>query len=73
MLHYYKRQPGVTELLFIDIDQELLDQKIHRVNPLTVEYMKERETELSVKVFCGDVSQMDERMRHVDVVVAIEL
>lgn len=73
MLKYYKNVPGVSEVLFVDIDEELLVTKCDRVVPLSYDHLMQRENELSVQLYCGDVSIPDDRMQEADVVVAIEL
>ncbi|KAL1452027.1 hypothetical protein WDU94_006346 [Cyamophila willieti] len=73
MFKYYKNLSSVNQVLFVDIDEDLLVHKSDRVVPLTYDYLVQRETELSASLFCGDVSVPDKRMNDVDVVVAIEL
>ncbi|KAI5696918.1 hypothetical protein M8J75_002322 [Diaphorina citri] len=73
MLKYYKKLTSVGEVLFVDIDEDLLVQKSDRVNPFLCEHLIPRQNDLSVSLYCGDVSVPDARMVGADVVIAIEL
>ncbi|CAH0553319.1 unnamed protein product [Brassicogethes aeneus] len=70
---YIKRLINLNELIFIDIDEDLLLDNLYKLRPLTVEYLKRRDNPLNINVFCGSVSNPDPQLLNTDAVVAIEL
>lgn len=64
---------GLTEILEVDIDEDLLREYLFRLQPRTVDYINKRPLPLTVKVFVGSVADPDPVLKDVDVVIAVEL
>ncbi|XP_050293482.1 uncharacterized protein LOC126734015 isoform X2 [Anthonomus grandis grandis] len=72
-LFVYLKNLTLEEVLFIDIDEEILEEKVYRVRPLLVDQLQKRQTPLEIFVFRGSIVDPDYRLRKTDVVTAIEL
>lgn len=64
---------NLTEVLEVDVDEQLLQEYLFRLHPRTVDYMNKRPLPLSVKVYVGSVASPDPVLSGIDVVIAVEL
>uniref|UniRef100_A0A1B6D6X4 Small RNA 2'-O-methyltransferase n=1 Tax=Clastoptera arizonana TaxID=38151 RepID=A0A1B6D6X4_9HEMI len=67
------KRTEVEEVIEVDIDNELLNYHISRINPTASDFLFYRKTPLSVKVFTGNVAHINDCLLAADAVVAIEL
>lgn len=72
-LFIFLKELNLNEIMFVDIDENLLNENISRIQPLVGDYLKRRYSPLEVSVFKGSVSDPDYRLHKTDVVTAIEL
>lgn len=72
-LFIYVKNLNITEILFVDIDESLLEEKIGRLEPLLADRLRRRSCPLEVSAYRGSVVDPDYRLRKTDVVTAIEL
>ncbi|XP_076258447.1 hen1 methyltransferase isoform X2 [Rhynchophorus ferrugineus] len=72
-LFIFLKDLNLNEIMFVDINENLLDENICRVQPLLGDHLKRRYSPLEVTVFKGSVSDPDYRLHKTDVVTAIEL
>ncbi|XP_023022135.2 hen1 methyltransferase isoform X5 [Leptinotarsa decemlineata] len=70
---FLKRLSSLNNIFCIDIEECTLRENIGRIHPLTVEYLRRRESPLQISVFAGSVADPDYRLECTDAVVAIEL
>lgn len=70
---YLKHLYDITEIICVDVDEDILTNNLFKVQPLTVDYLKRRPSPLLVQVLNGCVSQPDARLRGANTVIAIEL
>lgn len=70
---FLKNLTSVREMLFIDIDEELLLQHVFRLQPLMYEHLIRRKFPLELNVYLGSVALPDEVLTGCDAVIAIEL
>ncbi|KAK9878825.1 hypothetical protein WA026_003660 [Henosepilachna vigintioctopunctata] len=73
LLIFLKSLLGITEINFVDIDEELLQENLYRVRPFTLEYLKRRSEPLTVNVWAGSITDPDKRILDCDVVIGIEI
>jgi len=57
----------------VDIDEPLLRKNSTSVDPLVSDYIKRRESPLSVQILQGSVADSSEELRDTDAVIALEL
>lgn len=70
---YLKHLYDVNEIICVDINEDILNDNLFKVHPLTVDYLKRRPNQLKVNVLVGNVAQPDARLLGTDAVIAIEL
>ncbi|KAH0557226.1 hypothetical protein KQX54_001967 [Cotesia glomerata] len=70
---YLKNTPSIEELLFVDIDREVLEQNKRKIEALSADYLHLRERPLNVFIYEGSISSKDRRLVNTDAVIAIEL
>lgn len=70
---FIKRLNRLTDILFVDIDENILKDNARKIQPLTIEYLKRREEPLTVSLCAGSVADPDYRILNTDVITAIEL
>jgi hypothetical protein len=77
LFKYLKNVPIVEKVIMMDIDKELLQSHKHSLRPLPVEYLKKRETPLSLEVYAGCVTKVDSRVLNAEpniyAILAIEI
>lgn len=62
-----------TSIHQVDIDEELLTKCKTRINPMIIEHLHRRETQLTARIWAGSVAVTNPNFIDVDAVVAIEL
>lgn len=72
-LFMYLKRLTIQEILFVDIDEDVLAENLFRIQPLLVDCVRKRHSPLEVSVYRGSVTEPDYRIRKTDVVTAIEL
>ncbi|KAL1506235.1 hypothetical protein ABEB36_005632 [Hypothenemus hampei] len=72
-LFVFIKKLNLEEIMFVDIDESMLKEKIGMVHPLLSEHLNRRNCPLEVSVFKGSIIDPDYRLRKTDVVTAIEL
>lgn len=72
-LFIYVKPTNLTQISFVDIDEDLLEERIMLIHPLTIDFLKRRKHPLKVSVFAGSVADPDFRLINYDVVTAVEL
>lgn len=70
---FIKRLISLQEIMFVDIDEELLESSKFRVRPLNIDYLKTRSGPLNIGIYAGSVAEPDEKLIGADAVTAIEL
>lgn len=70
---YLKHLIALEELCFVDIDEDLLQENLFRVQPLTIEYLKRRSRPFVAKIFAGSIADPDHRILDSDAVIGIEI
>ncbi|KAG8035871.1 hypothetical protein G9C98_002997 [Cotesia typhae] len=70
---YLKKMPSVEELLFVDIDRDILEGNKRKIEALSADYLHLRERPLNVFVYEGSIGSKDRRLVNTDAVIAIEL
>ncbi|XP_030759035.1 uncharacterized protein LOC115884554 [Sitophilus oryzae] len=72
-LFQFLKHLNLNEIVFVDIDENLLEEKMYRIQPLIGDQLKRRTSSLAISVCLGSVSDPDYRLLNTDVVTAIEL
>lgn len=57
----------------MDIDESLLVRNIYKAEPLICDYLRPRENQLQVDVYCGSIDGQNDCLLNTDVVVGIEM
>ncbi|XP_071055224.1 dentin sialophosphoprotein isoform X1 [Onthophagus taurus] len=70
---YMKHLFGISEIICVDIDEDVLREHRFNIRPLNVDFLKKRSQKLTVKLLCGSVSDPDYRVKGADAVIGIEL
>ena len=73
LFRYLKNINNVEEILFVDIDRQLLLLSKNHARPLHVDYLHTRKTPLVVNIFEGNVVHNDKVLENCDAVICIEL
>ncbi|KAK4881468.1 hypothetical protein RN001_004787 [Aquatica leii] len=67
----YKQR--ITEVLEVDIDEDILRENAFRVHPLIADYISRRTDPLNVHILKGSISYPDERLLNTDGVFGVEI
>lgn len=73
LFRYIKNLYRLETMYFIDIDEDTLIEYSNRIDPHIKDHLSHRPTPLEVTIMKGSVADPDYRLKHVDVVTAIEL
>lgn len=68
-----KHTPGIQEVICVDIDRSTLDYNKQKIEALTADFLRVRDSPLNVFVYEGSVTHNDIVLENTDAVVAIEL
>lgn len=68
-----KQFEGLTEIVAVDIDAATLEYNSCKTVPLTSDYLRLRDNDLTVSVLAGSVVEFDKSLEKTDAVVCIEL
>lgn len=71
--NYLKNTPSIEEILFVDIDSDVLERYCRRLEPLYVDHLNARERPLIVNAYEGSIVQNDISLKDTDAVVCIEV
>ncbi|KAG4078848.1 hypothetical protein HA402_007398 [Bradysia odoriphaga] len=73
LLVFLKTLPKVEHILQVDIDENLLVRNSFKARPLICDYLRQRETQLQVDVYCGSIDTQNDCLLNTDVVIGIEI
>ncbi|XP_032673990.1 uncharacterized protein LOC116845429 [Odontomachus brunneus] len=71
-LPYMKYLEGVEEILFVDVDRDILEQHKFKAAPLLTDHFG-RQTRFKIGIYEGSVTHNDKKLEKTDAVVCIEL
>lgn len=72
-LPYLKSLEGVEEILFVDMDRQVLLQHYAKAAPLVSDHLQKRSSSLKIEICVGNVVYNDKKLEKTDAVVCIEL
>ena len=73
VLNYYKEVHCLEEVIGVDKNADLLDTYSFMIQPLTMDFLYQRESPLRMRLFAGGVEDYDSRLKGVEAVTMIEL
>ena len=63
----------MRHLVGVDLDQQLLSERCHRLNPLITDYIVRRRQPLHIELYHGNLLDYDHRLNGIDAVTMIEV
>lgn len=70
---FLKHSINIQEIIFVDIDEELLRSNSNRIQPFTVDYLDGRKKPLRVEIFQGSIDSPDVNVISTNAVICIEM
>lgn len=70
---FLKRLNSIKEILFVDIDENLLMENIYKLEPLIFDHVQNRQGPLELNIFSGSISTPDPNLSGCDAVLAVEI
>ena len=73
VLPHYKCVQSIDEVAGVYLDGDVIERHRHMARPLNADYLQKRQTPLTVRLFCGSITEFDARLADYDAVTMIEV
>lgn len=73
IVRFYREVPSLHKIQLVDIDRPMLEFNINLIKPRPSDYIFKRENPLSIEIYEGSATDLDQRIIGCDAVSMVEL